>query len=366
MTASPSHRVVALLSGGLDSLLAVKLIQQQGLDVLALHFVSPFFGKPDRVAHWESIHGVPIQTVDISASFVEMLVKRPQYGFGSVLNPCVDCKILMLRRARAIMEELGACCIISGEVLGQRPMSQRRDTLNIIRRDAGVRDCLLRPLCALHLEPTAAELGGYIDRSRLLDISGRGRKPQLELAARFGLREIPTPSGGCRLAERANARNYWPVLLHAPRPCARDFRLANAGRQYWHDHDLPRQSAFWLIIGRDQVDNDRLVALAGEGDLLFTLRDFPGPIALGRRLDQDWSREAIQSAAALTASYSPKCARHVKADGAQAAVSVHVDSLNNPGEVHLVHPCRSPLFAWREYSWAEAGEAVRIAMKKSS
>lgn len=359
MTKYSTRRVVALFSGGLDSILAAKLIQEQGVDVIGLHFVSPFFGYPEKIARWESLHDLPIRAEDVSELFVRMLVRRPEHGFGSVLNPCVDCKILMLRRAREIMEETGACCIISGEVLGQRPMSQRRDALNIIRRDAGVRDCLLRPLSALRLDPIAAEVSGLIDRTRLLGISGRGRKDQLALAARFGLREIPAPAGGCRLTEQENARSYWPVLVHAPQPCADDFRLANTGRQFWHEEHSPGHPAFWLNVGRNQADNDALMALAREGDLLFKTRDFPGPIALGRRFNHEWSGEAVRAAAAFTASYSPKCLRHIGDIGTPAAVRVHAGSLDNPGEVLMVSPSRQPLFCWREYSWPETREAIR-------
>lgn len=359
MALSSERRAVALLSGGLDSILAAKLVQEQGLSVTGLHFVSPFFGKPEKLTHWESLHGLPVRAIDISEPFVQMLARRPAHGFGSVINPCVDCKILMLRQARVIMEETGACCIVSGEVLGQRPMSQRRDTLNIIRRDAGVRDCLLRPLSALRLDPIRAELDGFIDRTRLLGISGRGRKDQIALAERFALREIPAPAGGCLLTEKENARSYWPVLLHSPTPSAADFHLANTGRQYWHDHETPAQPAFWLIIGRNQQDNDALMTLAGEKDLLFKTRDFPGPIALGRFFGKEWNADAVRGAAAFVASYSPKCARHTENTGDEASVRVHAGSLDNPGCVVSVRPARQPSFAWREYSWPEAREAIK-------
>lgn len=360
MPSAPKRRAVALFSGGLDSILAAKLVQEQGVEVIGLHFVSPFFGKPDQVSRWESLHGLPIRAVDVSESFVHMLAARPEHGFGSVLNPCVDCKILMLRQARSIMEETGAACIISGEVLGQRPMSQRRDALNIIRRDAGVRDFLLRPLSALHLDPINAELNGVIDRSRLLGISGRGRKDQLALAQRFALREIPAPAGGCRLTEKENARSYWPVLVHVPAPSADDFRLANTGRQFWHDDFSP---VLWLIVGRNQSDNDALMALARPDDLLFKSRDFPGPIALGRCLGQPWPAEAVRSAAAFTASYSPKAVRHAADANSPIAVRAHAGSLDAAGDTLSVTPSRLPVPSWREFPWLEAREAIRLGKR---
>ena len=204
--------VVVLFSGGLDSILAAKVLEEQGLRVCCLHCHSPFFGDPGAVERWSNLYGLDIRTLDVSDDFCAMLRARPAHGFGKVMNPCVDCKILLLRHARLYMESIGARLLATGEVMGQRPMSQRRDVLNAIRRDAGVQDILLRPLSALHLAPTPAEEEGFVDRSRLLGISGRGRKDQLELAKKYQLPEIPTPGGGCRLADKENARRYWPVL----------------------------------------------------------------------------------------------------------------------------------------------------------
>ena len=231
------YDAVALFSGGLDSILAARLIQNQGLAVKCIHFTSPFFGKAESIPHWQKIYGLDIDDVDVGEAFAAMLAKRPVHGFGKVLNPCVDCKILMMRHAVTIMRELGADILVSGEVLGQRPMSQRKDTLNVIRRDADVRDCLIRPLSAKLLEETRAEASGRIDRSRLGAISGRGRRDQLDLARTLGITEIPTPAGGCRLTEKENARSYWPVLLHTPNISANEFDLCNTGRQYWHCDD---------------------------------------------------------------------------------------------------------------------------------
>ena len=349
------RRAVALFSGGLDSILAAKLVEEQGVRVTCLHFVTPFFGSFSRVEHWERVYSLEIRPVDIGEDFVRLLRERPAYGFGSVLNPCVDCKILMLRRARRIMGELGAMCIISGEVLGQRPMSQRRDTLNVIRRDAGVKDVLLRPLSALHLDPTDAELSGRIDRTKLLGISGRGRKEQMALARHYKLKEIPTPAGGCRLAEQENARSYWPILCHVPSPAASDFSLVNAGRQLWNFD----AGAFWLTIGRKQADNDAIMELAGPDDLLFKVKDFPGPVALGRFMGGEWPAEIVRSAAACVASYSPKAVREYEESSEAIAVRVHPGSLDAPGREVSVVPSRQSPTVWKEYSWQEAQAAIK-------
>ena len=395
-------RVLALFSGGLDSILAARLVQEQGMDVQCLHFVTPFFGTPEKVSFWRKHYGLNVRCIDIGDEFVRMLAQWPAHGFGSVLNPCVDCKILMMRQAKRLMEEEGAVCVVSGEVLGQRPMSQRRDTLNIIHRDAELKGKLLRPLSALLLDPTEVEEAGIIDRTQLLGIAGRGRKQQVELAARWGITDFPQPSGGCRLTEQENARSYWPILAYCPNPLAADFYLANTGRQFWYnDRDDAKENfapdatpdatpatapdatpgaapdatpdampdaapatapdatpdavpgaAFRLIVGRKKDDNERLMELAGEQDLLFKVRDFPGPIAVGRHMGSPWPQDLVASAAAFVASYCPKAVRHAQESGEAIAVRVHTGSLDCPGSILTLVPGRS--FAWREWLWEEA------------
>lgn len=151
---------------------------EQGLVVRCLHFVTPFFGKPQLIPHWEKVYGLEVEAVDVGEAFVRLLRERPAHGFGKVMNPCVDCKILMMRKARELMKKWGASFLISGEVLGQRPMSQRRDTLNVIRRDAEVKESLLRPLSAQLLDPTAPEISGLVDRNKLLGIFGAAGSPK--------------------------------------------------------------------------------------------------------------------------------------------------------------------------------------------
>ena len=360
------HDAVALLSGGLDSILAARLVQDMGLRVLCLHFHTPFFDKARDCDRWKELYGLTVRAVDVGEDFARMLVERPEHGFGKVLNPCVDCKILMLRRAKEIMREVGATFIITGEVLGQRPMSQRRDTLHVIQREAGVKGLLLRPLSALHLESTEAEESGLVDRSRLLAIHGRGRKDQLALAAEMGLAEIPTPAGGCLLAERENARSYWPVLLYGGTmgaAGAEDFHLANTGRQYWNRTASP----LWLCVGRNQADNDALMALARPTDILFKVRDFPGPIALGRPFPgSPWGGDALLSAASFMVSFSPKACRAVK-DGLESLyVRVHQgeEGLDSPGQLVRCVPERT--LSWREFSWEEAKEGIRAERRAGS
>jgi len=335
-----NYDALALFSGGLDSILAAKTIMAQGKKVLCLHFVSPFFGKPGKISHWRAIYGLDIQPVDVGAEYVRMIAAGPKHGLGKFLNPCIDCKIFMLARAKAMLEEFGAQCILSGEVLGQRPMSQRIDALHIISRDAQVRDVLVRPLCAKRLPVTPVEESGFIDRERLFDMHGRGRKDQLRLAEEFGLTEIPTPAGGCMLTEMESVRRYFPIFKHLSPPRPADFELSNIGRQHW-------AGKLWLSIGRNQSDNARLESLLSPEDLVFKTQDFPGPLAVGRRYPgSDWEEAAIRDAAAYVASFSPKAVRFVR--------PVQVNVAGFEGSPVGVVPSRETALGWREPTWEEA------------
>jgi hypothetical protein len=288
------------------------------------------------------------------------------------MNPCVDCKILMLTHAKTLLPEYGASFLVSGEVLGQRPMSQRADTLNLIRKDAGVKELLLRPLSAQKLGPTPMEESGLVDRARLPGIWGRGRKDQLALAAHFGITIIPTPAGGCNLAEAEPAARYLPIITSLAEPAARDFSLSHLGRQYW-------AGPYWLSIGRNQHDNEALEKARRETDILFRLRDLPGPLALGRQYEpaagvapgaspqawpaggpqawpaggpQAWPDDVLADAAAFAASYSPK-ARAQSGEGAEAGRPVIVLVRQGKAETErvteiAVNPARQTPLAWTE------------------
>lgn len=344
------YDIILLFSGGLDSILSAKLLEEQGLRVKCLHFTSPFFGHPGRVSHWRDTYDLDISAIDVGREFVDMLARRPNHGFGKVLNPCVDCKILLASRARECMPRYGAQCIASGEVLGQRPMSQRRDTLNVIKRDAELPDLLLRPLSAQLLDPTRAELSGLVDRSRLLAINGRGRHDQLALAEKYGLKEIPTPAGGCRLTEKENARHYWNILRFAPHPAPEDFILADTGRRYWRTQG---EEHCLLCIGRQRFDNEALMRNKQPEDLSFKIVDFPGPLAVGRQW-QPWSEEAVREAAAYTASFSPRAVR------AGGSVAVSIRSGENEYVIQVV-PERNE--AWSTGTWEDAREEIRAEQK---
>ena len=334
------YDALSLFSGGLDSILAARTLMDQGLSVLCLHFVSPFFGKPGRLPHWRETFGLDIMAVDVGQEYVRMFCAGPAHGLGKFLNPCIDCKIFMIERTMALLPEYGARFVATGEVVGQRPMSQRLDALNIIRRDAGAKDVLLRPLSALRLPETPMEQSGFVDRTRLHAMNGRSRKEQLLLAERMGLPEIPAPAGGCMLTEMESVRRYFPVFVHHPCPASADFELANIGRQYWAGN-------LWLTIGRNQSDNARIEAALTASDLVFKVRDHPGPLALARRLPgAAWDEAAIRDAAAFVASFSPK-ARQAGGETAVYAVG------GADGPIRVA-PWRATPLGWREPAWDEA------------
>ena len=292
-------RALALFSGGLDSMLAARLIMEQGVEVLALHFITPFFGykakgrEAEAAESFRERYGVNVKIIDISKEYIEM-VKAPRYGYGKNFNPCLDCKIFMMTRAREIMEREGYDFIISGEVLGQRPMSQRRDAMRIVERDAGLDGKLLRPLCAKHMKPTIPEEQGLVDRERLMNISGRSRKQQMELAERFGIKDYPTPAGGCLLTDPIISPRIRSLLATDGEIETGDVLLLAVGRHF----DLAGGK---LYVGRNSEDNKKLVSLAREGDLLFKTKEVPGPVSLFRGSP---AGDDLVLSASITARYS--------------------------------------------------------------
>lgn len=311
---------LALYSGGLDSTLACRLIMEQGIRVVAVKFVTPFFGSAllaDPEGYRAEIrrrYGIEVLLRDLTEPYLRMLA-APAHGYGKNFNPCVDCKIMLMGEALRMLTELDASFLISGEVLGQRPMSQRRDTLRVIERDSGCDDLLLRPLSARHLPPTRPEREGLVDRDRLLAFRGRNRTPQIELAARFGIVDYESPGGGCVLTDPNLAKRirglYGETALAGKIPAAEDIRLLLAGRVM----RLP--SGAWLVLGRSESENDRLQTLALPSDWLLNLRDHPGPTALLRRPPvlsqaagrQEQEEQDLAAAAGLVLRYAGKTYR---------------------------------------------------------
>ncbi len=292
-------RAIGLLSGGLDSMLAVRVLREQGVEVLALAFTTPFFdaARSERAA---AQLGVPLRVKDITEAHLEVVL-HPRYGWGSGLNPCIDCHALMLRVAGRMMEEEGFDFIFTGEVLGQRPMSQNRGSLNLVARLSGYPDHVLRPLSARLLEETKPEREGRVDRQRLLGLSGRGRKPQMELARHYGITDYPTPAGGCLLTDPIFSRRLKGLLAERGGLPPRLIELLKVGRQLRLDPHTR------VIVGRRQEENERLHALfrPEEGDWLLTAEGWPAPHALVTRAGPEPpGQEVLQRAAEIAFSYS--------------------------------------------------------------
>jgi tRNA U34 2-thiouridine synthase MnmA/TrmU len=287
---------IGLFSGGLDSLLAICLLRDQGLRVEAMHAILPVHGPNLRlwVEQATARLGVPLYLLDLEEEFFQVL-RRPRHGYGSGMNPCVDCHILLLRRAAERMREVGASFVFTGEVLGERPMSQNLAALQLVERESGLSGRLLRPLSARLLPPTIPEEEGLVDRSRLLDIRGRSRRVQLELARHYGLSGFPTPAGGCLLTDPGLSRRVRDLLQHRPDFSRSDFDLLRVGRHF----RLSPQAK--VVSGRNQEENARILELAKEGDLVFEVRGWGSPITL---LRGPAGEEAIRLAAAITARYS--------------------------------------------------------------
>jgi hypothetical protein len=292
--ANPRAKGIGLLSGGLDSILAVKVLQEQDLDLLGVTFITPFFGSEPGLAAGRQAN-TPMLVLDIGEVHLEML-RNPRYGYGSQMNPCIDCHALMLREAGKLMGRETADFLFTGEVLGQRPMSQRRDALRSVEKLSGLEGLILRPLSAKLLPATRVELDGRVDRDRLLDIQGRSRKRQIELAEHYGIRDYPNPSGGCVLTKEGFVKKLRELLYHNPGATTRDVELLRWGRHF----RLAGSSK--SIVGRDQMENQRLLTLGGEGAVRLRVQGFPGPI--GVMPEAGLQLSDLEQAAMILASYS--------------------------------------------------------------
>lgn len=296
------RRAIALLSGGLDSTLAARLIKDMGVEITAVNFKSPFClcdgarngGCGHIAARAAKEMGIDLRMVFVGDEYIEM-IKAPKFGYGKNLNPCLDCRIFIFKKAKEFMEETGASFIITGEVLGQRPMSQRRDAMNIIDRESGLKGYVLRPLSAKLLEPTIPEKEGIIDREKLLEISGRSRKPQMRLVEELDLHNFACPAGGCLLTDRMFANRMRDILKYNDSPSLNDISLLKVGRHFRISPDCK------IIIGRNHLENEKIRALSRPEDCLFSVKEFKGPLALGRgRI----TRETIALVASIIARYS--------------------------------------------------------------
>jgi len=294
-------KAIALISGGLDSTLATKLIQNLGIELICLNTVSPFCLCNHRsskgclygVASTAKELGLKLVSINVTDEFLD-IVKKPRHGYGSNMNPCIDCRILLFKKAKELMYREGASFVITGEVLGQRPMSQKLNTMRLIEKESGLEELVLRPLSARVLEPTLPERQGWVTRDKLLAIAGRGRREQMDLARELGINDYPCPSGGCLLtdpqfaARLKNLMRYEELNLNAVQllKLGRHFRLNDKAK---------------LIVGRDEKENLCLLNLARENDYLFSpTDDLAGPTSLGRG---EFDEELLRLSCEITCRY---------------------------------------------------------------
>jgi tRNA U34 2-thiouridine synthase MnmA/TrmU len=274
------RKAVGLLSGGLDSTLAAQLMLEQGIEVYAINFTSPFCtctpkkaGCAAVITAVRGLGGVNLKQVALRDEYLEM-VRNPRHGYGSEMNPCIDCRIMKIREAGKYMRKIGAAFLFTGEVLGQRPMSQRKAAIELIDRESGYPGYILRPLSARHFDATIPELRGWVDRSKLLAISGRSRKIQISLAAEKGIRDYPCPAGGCLLTDKNFAEKLRDYFDHTTRPCIRDIALLKIGRHF------RLADGGKIIVARNQQECNILESLSGNDSQLLVPLNFKGPNVL--------------------------------------------------------------------------------------
>jgi len=287
-------RSLGLLSGGLDSMLAVKVLADQGTEITGLSFQTPFFSPQNAIKAANEL-GIPLVIQDITPEHLK-IVKKPPSGYGANMNPCIDCHALMIREAGKKMEEEGYDFVFTGEVLNERPMSQTKRSLLRVAKLSGYGDCLLRPLSAKLLPETKPERDGLVDRERLLDIEGRSRKRQLALARKYGLKEFPTPAGGCLLTDPFFSKRLKELFTHNKECSIRDIELLKVGRHF-------RVCGKKVIVGRNEQDNQILKNTAKETDIVLSAEHIPGPIGL---LCGGGSNEVVEIVAGICVRHSDK------------------------------------------------------------
>ena len=290
-------KALALFSGGLDSLLAIKLIQKQGIDVTALNFTSPFCtcSKTNGCSAVKQAKelNIPIKLIDKGKEYLK-IIRNPKHGYGKNLNPCIDCRIFILKKAKKYAKEIKADFIFTGEVLNERPMSQHESALFLIEKKAGLKKQILRPLSAKLLPETYAEKNGLVNRNKLLDIKGRCRDKQLDLVDEFKIKGYACPSGGCLLTNKEFADKVRDLFKHQKNVSIQDIKLLKIGRHF-------RINNVKVIVGRNEEDNKQLKKIAKSSDLILEAVNVPTPTTL---IKGKSNKDIIQKAAELTAYYS--------------------------------------------------------------
>ena len=300
MTEEKKKKVVALLSGGLDSQLAVKMMQKQGFEVSAVAIKTPFCdfdcgrGCGFEIRERADDLDVNLKTVYLGDEYIEML-KHPKHGIGAGFNPCIDCRSMMFDAAKKHMEEIGAEFIISGEVLGQRPMSQHAPALRTIENESDLVGKIVRPLSAALLPETDPEKDGLIKRENLGMIRGRTRRGQLDMAKKYGIENPPNAGGGCLLTEPHFGIKAKDLFSHTKNPTINDIDLLKIGRHFRLDDETK------FIVGRNKDENEMIKAIALPGDILLEAKDFVGPVSILRGSN---AKQHLKFASSITLRYS--------------------------------------------------------------
>jgi len=292
------NKALILLSGGLDSILAAKILKDQGIKVVALTFKSYFFNEVAAKKAAKNLK-IPLKIVDFSQEHLKM-VKNPKHGYGKSMNPCIDCHVLMLKKAKEIMRKDKFDFVATGEVLGERPMSQSLKALKIVETQSSLKGYLLRPLSAKLLKETIPEQKGLVGRKKLFDISGRSRKRQIALAKKWKIHYYPTPAGGCLLTDLEFGKKLRELFKKYPKRGGNDVELLKFGRHFW-------QGMVKIVVGRNEEENEKIEKLAQKGDILIEMKNYPGPLTLIRSYSKKKiSQETIKKAKDLTQYYSTK------------------------------------------------------------
>ncbi len=320
-------RGLSLLSGGLDSQLAVRVLQEAGAHVEGVTFVTPFFAAEEAYKAAETL-GIKMHVIDFTDDEVA-LIKNPPHGFGGAMNPCIDCHATMIKRAGELMEQLGYDFVATGEVMNQRPMSQNKQALGVVEKTSGLKGRLIRPLSAQLLEPTIPEEEGIIDRSKLCAISGRCRDEQIALAQKFNLKDYPSPAGGCKLTEKGFANRLRDLMENEGLDERRLIDLLNHARRF----RLPGGTS--VILGRDAAENKLIASVRSPSDVFMAPVSVPGPSAI---LPIVKSNDDLAIAAQIVCAWS----RYDKFEG--EAIIVKVTEGNNTSELNVPRPFNRETF----------------------
>ncbi len=303
-------------------MLAVQLVREQGINVLPVFFKTPFFESFKASDSAEALD-LPLRIVDVTQRHIEV-VKNPAHGYGANMNPCIDCHALMARTAGDLLSSEGADFVITGEVLGQRPMSQTRRGLTLVASESGIEDLLVRPLSARLLPWTTPERKGWLDRSRLGAIKGRSRKAQMEMAAEYSIKHYPSPGGGCLLTEKGFSRRLQDLLELTPDPARKDLEMLKLGRHF------RLGTGARLVVGRNKRENAALAGFAAAGDAVLDASGIPGPLAV---LTGPSGPAELETAAAITVAYSDsqalgECLVTVTSGGVRSEIITSVTDKN--------------------------------------